>query len=63
MTNAIQHACYLEAHNASDREILIELAGEPGADTDAFAQTLDAPAPDNGAELQREIETVRVMDF
>jgi putative protein-disulfide isomerase len=43
MTSAIQHAYYREARNPSDRDTLIALAGEIGADSDMFAATLDAP--------------------
>jgi putative protein-disulfide isomerase len=42
MTYAIQRAYYLEARNPSDRETLIELAGEIEADPVAFARDLDA---------------------
>jgi putative protein-disulfide isomerase len=59
MTRAIQHAYYLEARNPSDRETLIALAEEIGADGEAFAQALDAPA--TRAELGQEIATARAM--
>ena len=42
MTEAIQRAYYLDARNPSDRETLIALAGEIGADPARFAQALDA---------------------
>ncbi len=42
MTAAVQRAYYLEARNPSDRETLIALAGEIGADSDRFARDLDA---------------------
>jgi putative protein-disulfide isomerase len=60
MTGAIQRAYYLQARNPSDRDTLVELAGEIGADASAFAQALDSP--ETHAELQREIEKVRMMD-
>ncbi len=44
MTQAIQRAYYREARNPSDRETLIALAGEIGANQVAFAAALDAPA-------------------
>jgi putative protein-disulfide isomerase len=44
MTTAIQRAYYQEARNPSERETLIALAGEIGADQVAFAAALDAPA-------------------
>ncbi len=43
MTSAIQRAYYREARNPSDRDTLIALAAEIGADPDAFAAALDAP--------------------
>lgn len=43
MTGAIQRAYYLEARNPSDRETLVDLAGEIGADRTSFAAALDAP--------------------
>ncbi len=60
MTDAIQRAYYLEARNPSDRDTLIELAREIGADADDFVETLDAP--ETQAELEREIELIREMD-
>ena len=42
MTRAIQQAYYQQARNPSDRETLIALAAEIGADSDRFAQQLDA---------------------
>ena len=42
MTDAIQRAYYLEARNPSDRQTLIALAAEIGADSTAFAVELDA---------------------
>jgi putative protein-disulfide isomerase len=50
---------YLEARNPSDRETLIALAQEIGADTEAFAPLLYAP--ETQAELEREMETGRAM--
>ena len=60
MTYAIQRAYYLEARNPSDRDTLIALAREIGADADAFAKTLDSL--ETQAELEREIELIREMD-
>ena len=60
MTDAIQRAYYLEACNPSDRDTLIGLAGEIGADAAAFAATLDAP--ETQAELEREMARIRIMD-
>jgi len=59
MTHAIQRAYYLQARNPSNRETLIALAQEIGADVEAFAAMLDAP--ETQAELEREIETGRAM--
>lgn len=59
MTRAIQHAYYTDARNPADRAVLIELAGEIGADPDAFAEQLDAPGTQ--AELQGEIARARVL--
>ena len=59
MTRAIQRAYYLEARNPSDRETLIALAQEIGANAEAFAPLLDAP--ETQAELEREMETGRAM--
>lgn len=42
MTAAVQRAYYLEARNPSDKETLIGLAGEIGAERTAFAHDLDA---------------------
>ena len=44
MTAAIQRAYYQEARNPSERETLIALATEIGADDVAFAAALNAPA-------------------
>jgi len=60
MTGAIQRAYYLQARNPSDRDTLIEVAREIGANTSAFAQALDSS--ETNTELQREIEKVRMMD-
>ena len=60
MTFAIQRAYYLEARNPSDRETLIELALEIGADADAFAECLDVP--ETQAQLDQEIRLIRQMD-
>lgn len=42
MTSAIQRAYYLEARNPSERDTLIELAREIGADANRFAADLDS---------------------
>ena len=60
MTFAIQRAYYLRACNPSDRETLVALAREIGADAKMFVESL--AAPETQAELEREIEAVRVMD-
>ena len=44
MTQAIQRAYYHEARNPSERDTLIALAREIGADAVIFAAALDAPA-------------------
>ena len=59
MTRAIQRAYYTEARNPSDRAVLVELAGEIGADTGAFTARLDAP--ETQAELQAEIALARAL--
>ena len=59
MTNAIQRAYYLQARNPSNRETLIELAGEVGADPAAFARDLDAEATHQ--TLAEEIARARAM--
>jgi putative protein-disulfide isomerase len=56
MTAAIQRAYYQEARNPSDRETLIALVGEIGADPAAFAAALDAPV--TRAALAAEIAQV-----
>lgn len=57
MTGAIQRAYYREARNPSDRDTLIALAGEIGADSDVFAAALDAPATQ--AKLAAEMALAR----
>jgi len=42
MIDAIQRAYYLGARNPSDRDVLIALAGDVGADVARFADALDA---------------------
>jgi putative protein-disulfide isomerase len=59
MTAAVQRAYYLEARNPSDRETLIALAGEVGADSDRFARDLDAE--DTRRALADEIARARGM--
>jgi putative protein-disulfide isomerase len=59
MTYAIQRAYYTQARNPSERETLIALAGEIGADAALFAETLDAP--ETRAELEGEIARARAM--
>ena len=59
MTAAVQRAYYLEARNPSDRETLIALAGEIGADSDRFARDLDAE--DTRQALAEEIARARGM--
>ncbi len=59
MTAAVQRAYYLEARNPSDRETLIALAGEIGADSDRFARDLDAE--DTRQALAEEIAKARGM--
>jgi putative protein-disulfide isomerase len=59
MTRAVQRAYYAEARNPSDASVLIELAGEIGADTDLFGQRL--AAAETQAELQEEMARARSM--
>lgn len=59
MTEAIQRAYYLEARNPSDRDTLIALATEIGADADRFAHALDAP--DTQRTLDAEMTRARAM--
>ncbi len=59
MTSAIQRAYYRKARNPSDRDTLIALAGEIGADREAFAAALDAPATQ--AALAAEIAECRAL--
>ena len=59
MTAAIQRAYYQEARNPSDRETLIALAGEIGADQVAFAAALDAAA--TLATLSQELAQTRAL--
>lgn len=60
MTHAVQRAYYLEARNPSDRDTLIGLAEEIGADAAAFAETLDAPGTQT--ELEEEMAKIRALD-
>ena len=57
ITAAIQRAYYLHARNPSDRDTLIALAGEIGADTGRFAADLDSP--ETRQELEREMTRAR----
>jgi putative protein-disulfide isomerase len=59
MTLAIQRAYYLEARNPSDRETLIALAAEIGADSDQFVQDLDSESTQK--TLTQEIAQARSM--
>lgn len=57
MTQAIQQAYYLQARNPSDRDTLIELAGEIGLDRQRF--TFDLDSQETASTLQTEIELAR----
>ena len=57
MTGAIQRAYYTQARNPSDDSTLIELAGEIGLDTAAFAVALTSVATDR--QLSAEIALAR----
>jgi putative protein-disulfide isomerase len=59
MTQAIQRAYYREARNPSDRAVLIDLAGEIGANKDRLALTLDAA--ETRSALESEITRARAM--
>jgi putative protein-disulfide isomerase len=59
MTDAVQRAYYLEASNPSDRETLIALAAEIGADPAVFARDLDAE--ETRQTLTEEIARARAM--
>jgi putative protein-disulfide isomerase len=59
MTAAIQRAYYAEARNPSERSVLVELAGEIGADTALFAHSLEAA--DTHAALHDEMARARAM--
>jgi putative protein-disulfide isomerase len=59
MLKAIQRAYYQQARNPSLAEILIELAGEIGLDSGAFAAALQAPATE--AALQQEMALARQL--
>lgn len=59
MTYAIQRAYYQEARNPSERDTLIALADEIGADGGVFACVLDAP--ETREELSSEIVRSRRM--
>ena len=60
MTQAIQHAYYLQARNPSDAETLIALAQDLGLDTAEFATTLQAQQTHE--QLLREITQSRQMN-
>ena len=57
MISAIQQAYYLQAKNPSDNDILIELAGEIGLDTEQFSASLTSAG--TGQKLIEEIQTAR----
>ena len=59
MTQAIQHAYYLQARNPSDTNTLVSLAGELGLNTETFTQAL--LAPQTHAQLMQEISRSRQM--
>ncbi|MCG6861530.1 MAG: DsbA family protein [Chromatiaceae bacterium] len=59
MTLAIQRSYYLEARNPSDRDTLVELAEEIGADAASFTDALGTS--ETQAELEAEIEKVRTL--
>jgi len=59
MTDAVQRAYYLEARNPSDRETLISLAGEIGADPDVFDRDLESD--ETRRALAAEIARAREM--
>ncbi len=59
MTRAIQRAYYREARNPSDRDTLVELAGELGLERDRFAAALDHPETQRA--LEAEIARARGM--
>jgi putative protein-disulfide isomerase len=59
MLKAIQRAYYQQARNPSLAETLIELAGEIGLDSGAFAAALQAPATE--AALQQEMALARQL--
>lgn len=52
MTAAIQRAYYREARNPSDRDTLINLATEIGAEALCFAAALDAPQTQDRLDVQ-----------
>ncbi len=51
MTTAIQHAYYLDAKNPSDDDVLIQLAGAIGCNTEQFAHDINS---DETKELHRQ---------
>ncbi len=57
MNRAIQHAYYLDARNPSERNTLVELAGEIDLNVPRFAAALDAP--DTRAAHAMEMERAR----
>ena len=52
MTAAVQRAYYREARNPSDRDTLIALATEIGAEPERFATALDAPQTQDRLDLE-----------
>lgn len=60
MTNAIQHAYYLNAQNPSDAETLISLAESLGINTAEFAALLDTTTTQE--KLQEHMATSRQLD-
>ena len=59
MTWAIQQAYYLRAKNPSDRDTLVTLAADIGADYEQFAEDLDSEA--TRAHHQKEMQLVRQL--
>jgi putative protein-disulfide isomerase len=59
MTWAIQQAYYLKAKNPSDRDTLVSLAGDIGADQARFADELDADSTRD--HHQKEMDLVRQL--
>lgn len=61
MLKAIQHAYYLQAKNPSDLEVLINLAGQLGLDSQQFSDDIQSKACQN--ILSKEIEFSRYIDI